>query len=430
MREAYIRGLLCCNFLFASCQLPLTSTPAPVTTPISSETVLPIPIIVQTANPVIHGLICEQLEQSLTIRPYTCVVEPSDEKVQRLTVEIELSDSQLDFGRNLGFSTVTAGTLLLVTSSARVDYSFTLEVPGVPTKKLNTHSTGRIGLWFILPPPKGLIFTSVGTLFNSSGAPDMLQDTCFSGNVSKDERKADCRLYRLFLSDSLNQIWHQLQTALFTDSELEKSSEEIPEKSLFRKESRVSSFPGASSSDYGFPDDQLSFLWGPAWYLSFYQGQIVDNSFGEIVLKGMYNYRPSYIETLAISRKLSTNLRKIQFEIEGQLGKHFGIQKHWETNLLLVLRWPILQDPIPVSIAYGDGLSYAEEIPKTELALGEVDTKRLLAYFMVELDIGLPVFPMEPRMLFRIHHRSGVYGLYCRKKCGSNFPAFGLKVKF
>ena len=105
----------------------------------------------------------------------------------------------------------------------------------------------------------------------------------------------------------------------------------------------------------------------------------MDNSFWEIVLKGQHDYRPSYIDTLAISRELSTHLRQIHFEVEGQLGKHSGTQEHWETNLQFVLRWRVLDAPVPVSIAYGDGLSYAEEIPRMELAMGEVDTKRLVA---------------------------------------------------
>ena len=71
------------------------------------------------------------------------------------------------------------------------------------------------------------------------------------------------------------------------------------------------------------------------------------------------------------------------------------MQEHWETNLQFVLRWRVLDAPVPVSIAYGDGLSYAEEIPRMELAIGEVDTQRLLAYFMVELDIDLPALPLD-----------------------------------
>ena len=56
-----------------------------------------------------------------------------------------------------------------------------------------------------------------------------------------------------------------------------------------------------------------------------------------------------------------------------------------------------------------------------ELAMGEVDTKRLLAYFMVELDIGLPAIPLDSKLLFRIHHRSGVLGMYCKKNAGLTF---------
>ena len=427
-RRAEFWRVLCWSFFCASCQFPITSPPVWVSPHPTVKTPRPIPIAVHAPDPVMRKLMCEQLEQSLTLRPYTCVVEPSEEKVPRLTVGIELRDPQLDYGRNLGWSTVTAGMLLLVTSSATLVYSFTLEVPGAPTRTLHTQSTGRIGLWIVLPPPKGWLGTFLGTLVNSSGTPDQLRDSCISLKVPKDERIADCQLYRLFLANSLNQIWPQLQTALFADSDLVVSPEDSPDESLLQEESRISSSPDAALTDSSFPDSPWSIPWGPAWHLSLYRGQVVDNSFWELVLKGQHDYRPSYIDTIAISRELSTHLQQIRFEVEGQLGKHSGMQEHWETNLQFVLRWRVLDAPVPVSIAYGDGLSYAEESPRMELAMGEVDTQRLVAYFMVELDIGLPALPLDSKLLFRIHHRSGVLGLYCKKKCGSNFQALGLKV--
>ena len=151
-RRAEFWRVLCWSFFCASCQFPITFSPVRVSPPPTVETPRPIHIAVHAPDPVMRKLICEQLEQSLTLRPYTCVVEPSEENVPRLTVGIELRDPQLDYGRNLGWSTVTAGMLLLVTSSATLVYSFTLARSPRSSNENAPHSKYRTN-WTLDCPP-------------------------------------------------------------------------------------------------------------------------------------------------------------------------------------------------------------------------------------------------------------------------------------
>jgi hypothetical protein len=87
--------------------------------------------------------------------------------------------------------------------------------------------------------------------------------------------------------------------------------------------------------------------------------------------------------------------------------KHWGIQDHWEFNLALAGRWHDFpwNDKVSTSVAWGLGPSYATEVPKLE---GE-DSQKWLAFWYLELTLA----PLGSQWsgLFRLHHRSDVFGL-------------------
>jgi len=162
-------------------------------------------------------------------------------------------------------------------------------------------------------------------------------------------------------------------------------------------------------------------------YISVYHGQSVDNSLKEIIFEGKREYMSSYVNIIALSSSRVTQFPNLHFEKEILLAKHTGMQHHLETDLAINFRWQFVNEPFPLSLGYGNGISYAEKTPKLELAKGHDDTKRLLGYIMVDFEIEIPLLPTKPKVFFRIHHRSGILGLFCR--CGSNFPSFGYKSK-
>lgn len=419
---------LVASILIAGCELPIT--PPPIQPPASSneDSSLSLPVVVLAPDPIGHRLICNLLEHHLSSPSYHCVEVSPEAGVPTLHFDYTLHNPSLDYGRNIGLSTLTAGSVLLVSSSATVTFSVSLQPPGRSPQTFRSHNLGRSGLWFVMAPGKGLFGTSFGTLINSyGGRPDQLQHSCLSLETPSGEREYACKLYRELLEDSLNRSWPEITTHL-------KRSDHSQGTLAFRAPARqkllTPAIEPAKRLQAQSTQTESSFIpWADQWYLSIYHSQAVRNNFGEVVLEGKHDFLPSYLDVLALSRALSTQLSGLRFEVEGQLGKHSGMQDHWETNLLLVFRWQLLDDSTPVSIAYGDGFSYAEAIPQIELEGGQVDTRRLLPYFMVELDMGLPTLPAEPKLFFRIHHRSGMFGLFCKKRCASNFPALGLKFK-
>ena len=160
--------------------------------------------------------------------------------------------------------------------------------------------------------------------------------------------------------------------------------------------------------------------------LLYYQGQLVEEDFKDIFLRTLHHFAPSYVDVVGASYHLNIAIRQLHFETEAQLAKHHGMQDHWEGNLLLLAR--VRLGSSPLSLAYGNGLSYATERPTVE---DETPGQRLLNYIVVETDLELPQALRQLHLIFRTHHRSGVFGAYgCKNLCGSNFLATGLKVSF
>ncbi|MCP4755795.1 MAG: hypothetical protein GY866_33440 [Proteobacteria bacterium] len=162
--------------------------------------------------------------------------------------------------------------------------------------------------------------------------------------------------------------------------------------------------------------------------IGYYQGQAVQNNFGDM-LTNKWMPVGSYLRVVYLNYNLDGEINDLTFEVEGQIAKHNGLQNHWESNLLLVARLALTEEGLPTSIAYGQGLSYALAEPVLDDA-ADGDSARLLHYFFVELAIGFPEFSHDPRLVLRIHHRSGVFGVYCSDRCGSNIPAVGFCFSF
>jgi hypothetical protein len=162
--------------------------------------------------------------------------------------------------------------------------------------------------------------------------------------------------------------------------------------------------------------------------LSYYKGRAVSNNFGSLVTDP-WIYKDSEIESIALAYHLDGKIRQITFETEGQFTKHSGLQDHWESNFLLNTRLTFFENGLATSISYGQGISYAFGTPYIEQD-ESTRSNRLLNYFQVELTFGLKYVPHYPRLFFRIHHRSGVFGVYCGGGCGSNFPSVGIRAGF
>jgi hypothetical protein len=165
------------------------------------------------------------------------------------------------------------------------------------------------------------------------------------------------------------------------------------------------------------------------WFVSFYGGIYSDTS----LIENLYfksAIENSYISVISLGRELSVYEEKIAVEIEGQLGFHYGAQNHQEMNCAIILRW--LSFPwdhyVDTSFAIGNGISYATVAPVIEIENAvNGNTNQWLYYMMVEWAFTAL---SQWEFFWRIHHRSGIYGLMADDDAGSNFIGFGIRFRY
>ncbi|MCC5813398.1 MAG: hypothetical protein JJT78_01460 [Leptospira sp.] len=176
-----------------------------------------------------------------------------------------------------------------------------------------------------------------------------------------------------------------------------------------------------------------------SWDISFYGGKYTETDLLPIILRQNTRYQDSNIYVFALSKELDYRFRFFNFEVEGNIAKHDGIMNHWELNALYIARINNLFT-LPMSFAIGEGVSLASENPKLEnkrkgfdwenftFQTRTVQSRNILNFVMVELEFGKKESDW-PRIFFRVHHRSGVFGLYCPPDpaCGSNFITYGIR---
>jgi hypothetical protein len=176
-----------------------------------------------------------------------------------------------------------------------------------------------------------------------------------------------------------------------------------------------------------------------SWDLSFYGGKYTETDLLPIIFRQNTRYKDSNIYVLSLSKELDYRFRFFNFEVEGNIAKHDGIMNHWEMNALYIARINNLFT-LPMSFAIGEGISLASENPKLEnkqkgfnwdnftFQTRTVQSRNILNFVMVELEFGKKESDW-PRIFFRVHHRSGVFGFYCPPDpaCGSNFITYGIR---
>jgi hypothetical protein len=154
------------------------------------------------------------------------------------------------------------------------------------------------------------------------------------------------------------------------------------------------------------------------------------NNWEEIMTQSQrLDFLDSKLLVVALSRQVAEKRNGLSYEIEGQVARHFGIQDHWEFNLLGVARWHRFwwDSSLDTSAAFGLGGSYATEKPEAEVII-EGDSRRWMVYWMMELAFAIPTL-QNVDLVTRIHHRSEAFGIVADEG-GSNSLAVGLKYRF
>ena len=142
------------------------------------------------------------------------------------------------------------------------------------------------------------------------------------------------------------------------------------------------------------------------------------------------DYIDAYLVAGALSRGYASYRRgALHLEAEAQIVYNFGVQDHWEFNVVPVLaRWQRFpwNYRIATSAAFGLGLSYATQVPPIEVAL-EGESNDWLIYWVAEITAGPPDGPWAVSL--RLHHRSVAYGLM-GEEGGMNAMGVGIRYRF
>jgi hypothetical protein len=162
------------------------------------------------------------------------------------------------------------------------------------------------------------------------------------------------------------------------------------------------------------------------WILTAFGGQMTDNAWEEALNPAETDFIDSYLVGLAVGRDFASR-GAWHFGWESQVVSHFGEQDHFELNLPFYARyqtsatWKFFK-----SFTFGLGLSYASEVPQTEINRDGESASTML-YWMGEIEFHLP--SETTTLVFRLHHRSDGYGVI-DVDSGSNALVLGLRRKF
>lgn len=166
-----------------------------------------------------------------------------------------------------------------------------------------------------------------------------------------------------------------------------------------------------------------------AWSLGFYGGQLSGSRNGDVI---RLTVRDSYVAGLGVLREFEQSPPHVRWELEGVGLTHFGEQDHFEVAASINVRWITFpwDAHLDTSVAFGSGLSYATEVPEVEAGdTPDTGSTRLLHYIMLEAAFAIPGAPRWA-VIARLHHRSGVFGLFDGVGRASNAFVGGLRYRF
>ena len=179
------------------------------------------------------------------------------------------------------------------------------------------------------------------------------------------------------------------------------------------------------------------------WFATAYAGQFVTSNLVDLPLetvRGAAEFEDAFFLSGALSWVFLPSIRSdlplvgglltgSSLELEGQLGRQFGRQDHWEASLAVLWRTPDIRLPgdARLNLAFGEGLSWASSNPRLEGVIHGSRPKQFLNYLALEAELRHPAAP-GVAIVPRIHHRSGIFGLIAPQKTGSNFVGVGVRV--
>ena len=172
------------------------------------------------------------------------------------------------------------------------------------------------------------------------------------------------------------------------------------------------------------------------WSITFLNGVYTDRTLGEAVFYPPGELEDNYLHGLALSRQFFRFWNDyLALEAEVMASHHHGRHKegrqsYQEYVAALFLRFDDFpwNDHLHTAIALGEGLSLTSETPEREVQI-RGNSQHVLNYLALELELTLPKFPRYS-LAYRIHHRSGVFGVFGNVLGASDYYLLGLRYRF
>lgn len=170
--------------------------------------------------------------------------------------------------------------------------------------------------------------------------------------------------------------------------------------------------------------------------VALYGGNYVQNSMGQVLVTSpelpfTWDYREDHFIGTTVSRDTG-QLWRFRLEPEIGIGQRFGQQSATEVWGALFFRYRGFpwDDTLTTTIAFSTGLNWASEVTAIERERAkDGEGSRLMHYFSPEITLALPQAP-NAELMFRFHHRSGVFGLVSDAFGGAQYGTIGLRLRF
>lgn len=168
-----------------------------------------------------------------------------------------------------------------------------------------------------------------------------------------------------------------------------------------------------------------------------YAGWYVNNSMGQVLVTSpetpfTWDYDGDYLVATTLSRRVATLWNRVDVEPEIGIGQRWKKQNATEVWGAFFFRYRGFpwDGRIITTAAVSTGFNYASNISDREKDRAMDDKgSKLMHFFAPEITFALPSRP-NYELLFRFHHRSGVFGLVSDAWGGAQYGTIGLRIRF
>lgn len=168
-----------------------------------------------------------------------------------------------------------------------------------------------------------------------------------------------------------------------------------------------------------------------------YAGHYVEDSLNDILFNEPafptdWEFSHDGIVAAAVSREWLNYRERFYLEPEFGIGQRFGEQDETEIWGAIFLRYRGFpwDHWVTTSIAISTGMNYATGTSEHEIERNQNDEgSRWLHFFSPEITFALPSQP-NVELMFRLHHRSGIFGTINGARGGNQYGTVGLRWRF